>query len=178
MGLKHFFELPFNLCTRCMINPPMHPPTHVLKHTLSLRRASHVAKSTQLGVRAMGFASAAGPNASFSRRMALSNACSTLHFTLTSEMYSHVLRSETQAQCFVRAGEGLSTTCMKSDQRRSGTGARKSQSMAIAGGAEGRGRGRQGHKSPIVMSPVHFCRTRSEKERGSSCKSQSCRRRS
>jgi hypothetical protein len=39
-------------------------------------------------------------------------------------------------------------------------------------------RGDVSHASPMVMSPVHFWRTRSAKGRGSSCKSQSCRMRS
>jgi hypothetical protein len=69
-------------------------------------------KSIQLGERAMGFASAAGPSASFKRRMASSNASSTLQRTRTSEIYSQVLCSEAQAQCLVRAGDGLSTTCL------------------------------------------------------------------
>ena len=54
--------------------------------------------------------------------MASSSACSTLQRTLTSDMYSQVLRSEARAQCLVRRGDGLSTTCLKSVQDTSGTG--------------------------------------------------------
>jgi hypothetical protein len=79
-------------------------------------------KSTQLGVRVIGFASAPGPSFSLRHLIASSSACSTLQRTRTSEIYSQVLRSEARAQCFVRVGDGLSTTCLKSDHATSGTG--------------------------------------------------------
>ena len=103
----------------------------------ALQYTHHMHKSTQLGVRDMGFASAPGPNFSLKRWMASSSACSTLQRARTSEMYSQVLRSEARAQCFVRVGDGLSTTYLKSAQETSGTGAEGSEQIKMKGARSG-----------------------------------------